>query len=300
MGSSGGSSGGASRKGGMRYYVAVGRNWAYMKNRMRRLMGLGALSGALLWLAVPGVGQEQQPAKAAPEEQSSMKDKPPATKEEQSGGSGDGSNTAETKPKERFGQRLAHLPLVWLIGPYVPPQGPLQPLTAEQREDVYVRQTFLTAGSYFARMFVAGIDQARDYPHDWGGGMPGYGRRFASRYGQFVIANTVLSAGNAALGYEPRYDLCRCQGFWPRSKHAIARNFYTYNRSEVERRPQIPLYAGAFAAGAVSATWTPRDRNPWADGGYSMLIQAGIGSGYNLASEFASDILRKFGVGKKR
>ena len=126
--------------------------------------------------------------------------------------------------------------------------------------------------------------------------MPGYGRRFGSRYGQFVIANTLQTAGNAALEYESRYDLCRCTGFWPRTRHAVARNFYTYNRTEQERRPAIPLYAGSFGAGMISNVWLPGRHNTWAEGAYGLLFQAGIGSGYNFASEFAFDILRKLGI----
>jgi len=190
-------------------------------------------------------------------------------------------------------QKVSDLPIQWLIGPYIPSSGPLQPLTNEERSKVYFHSTFLTAGAYVERMFSAGIDQARGEPSQWGGGMSAYGLRFGNRYGQFVIANTIQSAGNAALGYEPRYDLCRCTGFWPRTRHAVARNFYTYNRTERERRPAIPEYAGSFAAGMISTVWLPGKNNPWASGGYSALEQAGLGSGYNWVSEFAIDILHK-------
>lgn len=205
------------------------------------------------------------------------------------------SSTTKEKGKEKTSltQGLRVLPAQWLIGPYIPSTRPLQPLTFQQRREVYLRQTFLTAGSYVARMFSAGIDQARGSPSEWGGGMDAYGLRFGSRYGQFVITNTLQSAGNAALSYESRYDLCKCKGFWPRSKHAIARNFYTYNATEVERRAQIPLYAGAFGAGMISSIWLPGHRSTWKDGTYAALGQAAYGSGINWVSEFAIDILRK-------
>lgn len=189
--------------------------------------------------------------------------------------------------------KVRDLPAEWLIGPYVPTTHPLRPLDFQQRREVYLRQTFLTAGSYVARMFSAGIDQARGVPSEWGGGMDAYGLRFGSRYGQFVITNTLQSAGNAIVGYETRYDLCKCRGFWPRSKHAIARNFYTYNSTEHERRPQIPLYAGSFGAGMISSVWLPGHRSSWKDGAYAALGQAAYGSGINWVSEFAFDILRK-------
>jgi len=148
-------------------------------------------------------------------------------------------------------------------------------------------------------MFSAGLDQARGEPYQWGGGMPGYGRRYAARYGEFVVQNSFVAAGNAVLGYEPRYDFCRCRGFWPRTEHAISRNFVAYNRTERELRPQIPTYAGAFGAGMLYSSWLPERHNVWKGGAYSVLSQAGIGSAYNVVSEFSLDILHKFGIKRR-
>jgi hypothetical protein len=186
---------------------------------------------------------------------------------------------------------MRRLPAQWFLGSYVPANEDLKPLSLQERGNVYVRQTYLTGASYLKRLFGAGVDQARGAPREWGGGFGGYGKRFGSRYGEFIIQNSLAAAGNAALGYEPRYNYCRCTGFWPRTKHAIARNFYTYNFTELEKRPQIPLYVGAFGAGAIAgATWRPARENPWKDGVYSAASQAGFGSLSNWLQEFALDI----------
>jgi hypothetical protein len=195
--------------------------------------------------------------------------------------------------------KVARLPIEWMIGPYIPVQGRLQTLSNRQRTQIYFQQTFLTAGSYAARAFSAGIDQARGEPHEWGGGFAGYGRRYAARYGQFVFQNSVVSGGNALLGLEPRYDFCRCEGFWSRTRHAISRNFVAYDRSESRLRPQIPMYTAAFGAGLLYNSWLPGQHNIWTGGVYSMLSQAGIGSGYNFVSEFALDILHAVGPKKQ-
>jgi hypothetical protein len=128
--------------------------------------------------------------------------------------------------------------------------------------------------------------------------MAGYGRRYVARYGEFVVQNSFVATGNAVLGYEPRYDFCRCRGSWPRTEHAISRSFVAYNRSERELRPQIPTYAGAFGAGMLYSSWLPERHNVWKGGAYSVLSQAGIGSAYNVVSEFSLDILHKFGIKK--
>jgi hypothetical protein len=202
----------------------------------------------------------------------------------------------EKKPFEPAS--LGRLPIEWLIGPYIPVQETLRPLTNPQRGQIYVRQTFLTVGSYLARGFSAGFDQARGDPQQWGGGMSGYGKRYVARYGEFVVQNTVQAAGNALLGYEPRYDFCRCQGFWSRTGHAVSRNFVAYNLSERTLRLQSPTYAGAFVAGMLYNSWLPGNHSVWRGGAYNLLWQAALGSGYNIVSEFSLDILHAFGIRK--
>src|ERR1700758_4772348 len=128
-------------------------------------------------------------------------------------------------PQESLAHRLRDVPRRILLGSAVPREKALYSLNREERLQVYLKQTYFSSGAYFERALGAGYDQARGAPSTWGGGMEGLSKRFASRYGQFVIRNTLKSAGDAALGYEPRYDLCRCDGFWNRTKHAIIRDF---------------------------------------------------------------------------
>jgi hypothetical protein len=159
----------------------------------------------------------------------------------------------------------------WLYGAFVPKDVPLEPLTGSQRVRLYVAQSFTTPGIYIKTILFASGDQIHGTPTEWGGGLPGYGRRFGSRYGQYLIQNSLSSAGNALLSYEPRYDRCACTGFWPRSWHAFVRNFLTYNRTEKDRRPQFALYAGAFGSGAISSLWYPGKPKPWVEGYQSMI-----------------------------
>jgi len=186
----------------------------------------------------------------------------------------------------------------WVTGAFIPRGGEIVPLSTRERGDLYLNQTLATPGAYLKRMFAAGIDQARGSPRQWQGGWGGYGERFASREGQFIAANSLAALGNAKLQYEPRYDQCACSGLWPRTRHAIVRNFITYNRTEHERRPQWALYGGAFGGGLISTAWKPHPRNAFAEGGRAMLGQAGYGALLNFFIEFAVDINRKIGAQK--
>jgi hypothetical protein len=187
----------------------------------------------------------------------------------------------------------------WLTGVYVEKGRPLIPLSLQQRREIYLEQTLTTPGAYLKRMFAAGIDQARGTPREWGGGIGGYSTRFASREGQFIAANSLAALANATLKYEPRYDQCRCSGFWPRTRHAIMRNFLTYNQSEQELRPQWGLYGGSFGGGLISTAWKPHPRNAFAEGGRAMAGQAGYGVLLNIFIEFSTDLNRKIGAGKR-
>jgi len=184
----------------------------------------------------------------------------------------------------------------WISGVFVGQHQELVTLTPREREEIYLRQTLITPGAYMKRMFAAGIDQARGVPSQWDDGFAGYAERFASREGQFITANTLAALGNAKLGYEVRYDRCKCKGLWPRTRHAIIRNFLTYDRGEQNLRPQWALYGGAFGGGLVSTTWKPSPKNAWANGGWAVLGQAGYGTLLNFVIEFSREINRKQGV----
>ncbi len=184
-----------------------------------------------------------------------------------------------------------HTKVHWLYGAYVPKDVPLRSLTGHERVRVWVNATFVTYGIYAKTALFSLSDQARGQPPAWGGGWAGYGKRVASHHGQFVAQNSLSALGNGILGYEPRYDVCRCNGFWRRTRHAVARNFVTYDRTETKLRPQLALYAGAFGGGMVAASWTP-NHDLLHLGGHAALSQAGFGVLANMAGEFWPEMMR--------
>jgi hypothetical protein len=187
----------------------------------------------------------------------------------------------------------------WVAGEYVGRNRTLVTPTREEREVIYLRQTLITPEAYIKRMFAAGIDQVRGVPYQWQGGWAGYGERFASREGQFIAANSLAALGNAELGYEVRYDQCKCKGLWPRTKHAFVRNLVTYDRSEEHLRPQWALYGGAFGGGMISTAWKPSPKNAFTNGGRAAAEQVGWGTLLNFVTEFSWEINRKQGVKKR-
>jgi len=127
------------------------------------------------------------------------------------------------------------------------------------------------------RMFAAGIDQARGVPSQWDDGWDGYVERFASREGQFIAANSLAALGNAAMKYEPRYDQCRCTGFWPRARMRLCATFLLTIKVAATASA-VALYGGSFGGGVLSTAWKPKPRNAIAEGSRAMAGQAGYGS----------------------
>jgi hypothetical protein len=181
----------------------------------------------------------------------------------------------------------------WLYGAYVPKDVPLTSLTGKQRFQLYLRQTYTTPGIYAKTVFFVIRDQNADSPPDWDGGASGFVKRFASRQGQFIIQNSLQAVGNAAVGWEPRYERCRCEGFWSRTRHAAVRNFVTYARDEESLRPQLMPYAAAFGAAAIAARWQPNNPSPTVRGYQGAITQVFVGVGSNWLGEFMPDILNK-------
>jgi len=179
----------------------------------------------------------------------------------------------------------------WLYGSYVPKDVPLRALDSHQRVTLYIRQTYTTPGIYVKTVLFALHDQISDSNPEWGDGFGGFAKRLGNRQVQFIIQNSITSLGNGMLGWEPRYDRCRCDGLWPRTRHALVRDFVTYDRSEKSLRPQLMPFLGAFGSSAIASTWAPG--NPrWEVRGYQAVVtQVFVGAGINWLGEFAPEIV---------
>jgi hypothetical protein len=239
--------------------------------------------------------QDQSSPTPTPQNQSSPDQSQPEKKD--ANASSGQEEPKKDSPLEELGQetlnKVRDWEIGWFTGPYISRSHKRVALTAKQRRDIYLEQTFTTSSAYFKRLFAASFDQMRHSPAQWPEGWGGFGERFASREGQFFAADSLAAAGNAALKYEPRYDQCRCSGFRRRTWHAILRNFVTYNESEEHLRPQWALYGGAFGGGVIATSWKPHPRNALANGGIAALEQTGYGSAINFLIEFSGEINRK-------
>ncbi len=185
------------------------------------------------------------------------------------------------------------LPVNWVYGAYIPKDAPIVPLTGKERFKLYLRQTYTTPGIYVKTGIFAIHDQVKETQPEWGDGISGFAKRVGSLQAGNIIQNSLTALGNAAVGFEPRYDRCRCEGAWPRIRHAVVRNFITYGGGDDKAiRPQIMSYAAAFGAGVTVASWEPNYSSVLPKGYQSVVTQAWVGVVVDALAEFAPDIKR--------
>ncbi|HYV10060.1 MAG TPA: hypothetical protein VE980_04040 [Pyrinomonadaceae bacterium] len=131
----------------------------------------------------------------------------------------------------------------------------------------------------------AGIDQWRDHPEEWGQGMKGFGRRYASNLGQNAIQQTVTYGLDEAFGLDTGFRKSTREGFGGRLKDALIQNVTSRTKSG-KRVVSVPRFAGAYSGAIISReTWYP-ERYSYKDG-----LRAGTG---NLLTGFGINLIREF------
>ena len=131
----------------------------------------------------------------------------------------------------------------------------------------------------------AGINQWRDSPEEWGQGMKGYGKRYASGMGQNAIQQTVTYGLDEAMGLDTGFQKSKREGFVPRLKDALIQSVTSRNKNG-DRVVAVPRFVGVYTGAIVAReTWYP-DRYTYKDGLRSGTTNLLTGFGINLVREF--------------
>jgi hypothetical protein len=178
-------------------------------------------------------------------------------------------------------------------GPTVPATTTFSftPLTPQGKFDFYLRKTFGLV-AIGRSLSLAGINQWRDDPTEWGQGMEGYGRRFASKFGHHTIRRTIQLGAGIWLREDPRYFRSERTGFGPRTSHAVTSVFITRKDDGGSRFAYSRLIA-VFGAALISRTWQPEDSRTVKNGLTNGAISLGWDVGNKVFEEFWPDIRRR-------
>ena len=156
--------------------------------------------------------------------------------------------------------------------------------TRRERFDRYVKDT--VGPLRLTRTAVsAGLDQWRDNPEEWGQGMKGYGKRFASSFGRNAIQQSVTYGLDEAFGLDTGFQRSRREGVFPRVKHALLETVTSRTKSG-KRVLSAPRLAGVYGGAIIATeTWYP-ERYSYKDG-----LRLGTGT---LITSFGINLVREF------
>lgn len=158
-------------------------------------------------------------------------------------------------------------------------------ITRTERMADYVRsltgpEPFLYSAS------LAGVDQWKDHPREWGQGTVGYSRRFGSYMAESIIGNSFQHGFALGLGEDNRY-------FYS-SSHNVARRFayavtspVLARRSNGSRRLSISALGGVAAGALIVEAWQSRSRGNIQYAARSFGLTFAFRSGLDLLREFA-------------
>ena len=156
--------------------------------------------------------------------------------------------------------------------------------SAKRRFNRYVNST-VGPSSLLRNAASAGIQHWDNSPLEWGQGMQGYGKRFASTVGSNAIRQSVTYGLSEAFKLDTGFEKSKHKKIWPRLKDALVQNVTSRTRSG-KRVLSAPILIGVYTGTIIpNETWYP-ERYSYKDGlrggSYSLLI----GFGVNVVREF--------------
>lgn len=139
------------------------------------------------------------------------------------------------------------------------PNGYVRPTGVETMHDIEAD----TIGPYAVtiNLFTAGLHQALNSPPEWGQGMAGYGKRFASNMGVSLTGNAIRYGLDTAMNVDTIYYRCTCDAFWPRVRHATLSAFVARQRGNGEPVFSYPNVVASYGSTMTAVyAWYPRGR----------------------------------------
>jgi hypothetical protein len=175
-------------------------------------------------------------------------------------------------------------PLVATPVPAVDTVNIAQPLSARGKFHYRFSHAFGKWG-FVQAAAVAGFNQVKLEPREWGGGMEGYSKRYASAFGEHISLQGTDFLLEAALHEDPRYFPSTSTSGRARFRYAVLHALIARKDSGGETFA-FARVGSAFAAGEIANTWQPpstgRPLDVVSRAGFTLLEEAAI----NVLKEF--------------
>jgi len=159
-----------------------------------------------------------------------------------------------------------------------------EPLSVRGKFRTRVIQTLGVRGVFGAALG-ASIAQATNTPGEWGQGAEGYGRRFASVFGNSISRQTFAFVLESATHEDPRYFPSTDSGKKARILNVLKQTLICKTDSGNSSFAYSRVIS-AFGAGQFSNVWQPDSTNGVGDGIERGFFSLGGDAAWNLIQEF--------------
>jgi hypothetical protein len=168
-----------------------------------------------------------------------------------------------------------------------------KPLTAGEKFKI-ASQDALDRGNFVLAALVGGESQLTDGNRSFGQGAAGFGKYWASSYGDFAIGDYMTEGVFPILLHQdPRYFRRGIGSGWSRLGYAMGQIFWTH-RDSGGTQFNYSEVVGNSAAVAISNAYYANNRTA-SDAGSKLGMQIGFDMAGNILKEFWPDLARTFG-----
>jgi hypothetical protein len=175
-----------------------------------------------------------------------------------------------------------------------PPQPvDLAPLNGTDRVQIYLK-SLVSPSTVLSNVLIAGYQEARNFPHEWGRTGRGFEKRLGSQYAQYFLDKSI-ELGFSALHHEDnRYVRLGDGSSFMRRFGNVAKSTVVVASTHGGETVAIGQIAGAYGSWAIaSQVWEP----PSEQRGSRILLWGSVNlaakGGYNFLKEFGPDPKKK-------
>jgi hypothetical protein len=166
----------------------------------------------------------------------------------------------------------------------LPPTISAPPFTVRDKFDYRIVQSFGLRGALGAAVS-SGFGQGTNTPYEWGGGVEGYAKRYASAFGGNISRQTFAFVLESALHEDPRYFPAEGKQFQVRFLNAM-KQVVVCKTDQGHSSFAYARVLSAFAAGQFVNVWEPNSNDGIGDG-----FERGL---FSLSGDFAYNLLQEF------
>jgi hypothetical protein len=162
----------------------------------------------------------------------------------------------------------------------------------KQRFQEYLK-SLVRPSAVFSNVFIAGLEEARNFPHEWRRTTTGFEQRLGSQYAQYFLDNTI-ELGFSSLHHEDNRYVRLGDGNFFRRFGNVVKSTVVVSKTSGGHTLALGQLAGAYGSWAIaSQVWEP----PSEQRGSRILLWGSVNlaakGGRNLIKEFGPDFRKK-------